>query len=169
MSDLWKNSTSKSERYEICDFMFRLVSNLSDLAPQFLPPANVVCEGYVFTGLCLSTGGGGGVLSQHALQVVSQHALQQVSRGGIIPAWLAGFQAHTQGGSLGGSGRGGGDTCSKGGGVPALGEEVWRPPRDGYCWGRYASYWIAFLLRVFWTQSNFWWLIEPTYWVCKNR
>ena len=30
----------------------------------------------MFTGVCLSTGGG--VLSQHALQVVSQHALQQV-------------------------------------------------------------------------------------------
>ena len=27
---------------------------------QLLPPANVVCEGYVFTGVCLSTGGGGG-------------------------------------------------------------------------------------------------------------
>ena len=25
-----------------------------------LPPANVVCEGYVFTGVCLSTGGGQG-------------------------------------------------------------------------------------------------------------
>ena len=24
-----------------------------------LPPANEVCEGYVFTGVCLSTGGGG--------------------------------------------------------------------------------------------------------------
>ena len=45
----------------------------------------------------------GGVLSQHALQVVSQYALQQVSRGVGIPACLAGFQAHTQGGSLGGS------------------------------------------------------------------
>ena len=32
---------------------------------QFLPPANVVCEGYVFTGVCLSTEG----VSQHALQV----------------------------------------------------------------------------------------------------
>ena len=26
-----------------------------------LPPANEVCEGYVFTGVCLSTPGGGGV------------------------------------------------------------------------------------------------------------
>ena len=55
-----------------------------------LPLANVVCEGYVFTGVCLSTGGGwylsmycmwypsmpcsgslgvGGVVSQHAVQV----------------------------------------------------------------------------------------------------
>ena len=25
----------------------------------FLPPANEVCEGYVFTGVCLSTPGGG--------------------------------------------------------------------------------------------------------------
>ena len=32
----------------------------------------------------------GGVLSQHALQVVSQHELQQVSRGGAIPACIAG-------------------------------------------------------------------------------
>ena len=57
------------------------------------------CEGYVFTGVCLSTGGrtlaclaggipaclaAGGVLSQHALQVVSHHALQQVSGGGCL-------------------------------------------------------------------------------------
>ena len=43
---------------------------------------------------------GGEVVSQHALQVLSKHALQQVSgEGGGIPACLAGFQAHTQGGS----------------------------------------------------------------------
>ena len=53
------------------------------------------CEGYVFTGVCLSTGGGG--VSQHALQVVSQHALQQVSGGGGIQACLA---ASLQGGLL---------------------------------------------------------------------
>ena len=61
---------------------------------------------FLLVSVILLTVGGGGVLSQHALQVVSQHALQQVSRGGVgIPA---GFQAHTQGGSLGGSVRGGG-------------------------------------------------------------
>ena len=48
----------------------------------YLPPANLVCQGYVFTGVCLSTGGG--VVSQHALQVVSQHALQQVSGGRVV-------------------------------------------------------------------------------------
>ena len=33
---------------------------------RLLPPANEVCEGYVFTGVCLSTGGSawGGVSSQ---------------------------------------------------------------------------------------------------------
>ena len=69
-----------------------------------LPPANEVYVGYVFTHVCLSTGG---VLSQHALQVVSQHALQQISIGSGIPACPAGFQAHTQEGSWGGSGQGG--------------------------------------------------------------
>ena len=28
-----------------------------EFASSFLPPANEVCEGYVFTGVCLSTGG----------------------------------------------------------------------------------------------------------------
>ena len=32
-----------------------------------------------------------------------------------------------------------------GGGVCAL----WRPPPDGYCCGRYASYWNAFLLLIY--------------------
>ena len=48
-------------------------------------PANEVCKGYVFTRVCNSVYRG---LSQHALQV---------SRGGGIPAYLAGVQAHTQG------------------------------------------------------------------------
>ena len=64
---------------------------------------NEVVAKVMFLLICviLCTGGGGGVvLSQHALQVVSQHALQQVLGGGLgIPACLAGFQVHTQGGS----------------------------------------------------------------------
>ena len=39
-------------------------------------------QGNMFTSVCLSMGGG--VLPQHALQVVSQHALQQVSRWGVL-------------------------------------------------------------------------------------
>ena len=31
---------------------------------RLLPPANVVCEGYVFTGVCLSTGGGGSPIKE---------------------------------------------------------------------------------------------------------
>ena len=45
-----------------------------------LPPANEVCEGYVFTRVCQSFCSGGDVMvSQHALQMISQHALQVVS------------------------------------------------------------------------------------------
>ena len=32
-----------------------------------LPPANEVCEGYDFTGVCLSTGGGGGGCLPHCM------------------------------------------------------------------------------------------------------
>ena len=35
------------------------VFNKTMTSGTFLPPANEVCEGYVFTGVCLSTGGGG--------------------------------------------------------------------------------------------------------------
>ena len=41
---------------------------------RFVPPANEVCEGYVFTGACLSTAGGGG----HAWQ--ERRPLQRVVR-----------------------------------------------------------------------------------------
>ena len=73
---------------------------------NLLPPANEVWGKVIFSEVCVknSVHGGKGV-SNNALQVVSQHALQQVSGGGI-PACLSGFQAHTQGGSLGGSGWG---------------------------------------------------------------
>ena len=91
------------------------------------------CEGYVFTRVCPK----GRVLSQQALQVVSQHALQQ---GGSA----VGGGACSGGGRWGacsvGSALGGGGACSGG----AL-----RPPpkADGYCCGRYASYWNELLLN----------------------
>ena len=55
----------------------------------FLPPAN---EGYVFTRICLSVHGGGGV-SQHALQVS-----RPTPRGEVEGSGLGGLQAHTWGG-----------------------------------------------------------------------
>ena len=38
---------------------FHLVMRKLPIFHSLLPPANVVCEGYVFTGVCLSTGRGG--------------------------------------------------------------------------------------------------------------
>ena len=61
-----------------------------------LPPSNEVCEGYVFTHVCLSTEGGWWYPSMPCSR----------SPGGGIPACLAGFQAHTQGGSWGDLARG---------------------------------------------------------------
>ena len=61
----------------------------------------------------------GVVVSQHALQVVSQHALKQG-----VPAP--------------------GGICSRGCLLPG-GVETPPPEAEGYCCGRYASYWNAFL------------------------
>ena len=62
----------------------------------------------------------GGVLSQHALQVVSQHALQQVSRGDAIAACIAGgiptcLAAGLQGGAWSRGVPAWGSTWSRGG------------------------------------------------------
>ena len=34
-----------------------LLFNVKNMNPRFLPPAHEVCEGHVFTSVCLSTGG----------------------------------------------------------------------------------------------------------------
>ena len=65
----------------------------------FLPPANEVCEGYVFTRVCHSVRGG---VSQHALQVSRPTPKGEVegsgrggaccggvpTLGGVFPRWL---------------------------------------------------------------------------------
>ena len=83
-----------------------------------LPPANVVCEGYVFTGVCLSTAGGG-VL--HPRGVLHREGFS-IPGGGVLHP-------------------GGGGSPSRGGGVLHPGGVSIR----SMC-RRYASYWNAFLL-----------------------
>ena len=58
----------------------------------FLPPANEICEGNVFTGVCLSMGGG---VSQHALGrgvcipacTGQEGCVSKDALGGVCPAW----------------------------------------------------------------------------------
>ena len=124
---------------------------IKNIWAEVLPPANEVCEGYVFTRVCLSTGRGGG-----------------------IPACLAGFQPTPTGevegsGQVGGGGSPGSHPRDKlrglawggspgphpggspgphpGGCIPACTEAD--PPTDSYCCGQYASYWNAFLSSFF--------------------
>ena len=73
---------------------------------SFLPPANEVCEGYVFTRVCHSVHGGGRVVSQHALQVSRPTPKGKVEGSG----W---------GGGSPGPHLGGGGACCRG--VPTLG------------------------------------------------
>ena len=127
---------------------------------RFLPPANKVCEGYVFRCICQSFCSQSSC-SQHALQAVSQHALQ-VSRptprgGGSRGVWPGGSPGlHPWGVSRptpGGVSRptprgspgphlGGLQANTEGGGSQHALRQT--PAADGYCrW--YTSYWNAFL------------------------
>ena len=140
-------------------YAYNLTVSYNQLVTNFyyglviVPPTNKVCEGYVFTRVCLSMEGGG-VVSQHALQVASQHALQ-VSRptpkgelqgsgpgspgphpGGV--EGLGGLEVYTWRGAPG---------PHLGGCIPSH-TEADLPPPDGYCCGWYTSYWNAFLFLL---------------------
>ena len=90
----------------------------------FLPPANEVWGKVIFLlhlSVILFTGGG--VVSQHALQVVSQHALQ-VSGGGGLSQHALQVSRPTPRGEVEGSGlgRGGLQAHTGWGGIPACTE-----------------------------------------------
>ena len=120
-----------------------------------LPPANEVCEGYVFTGICLSTGGacvaGGACTVGGACVVEDVHGrgacmVRTCMMGGMCgwgSAWPGG------GGSAWPGGMYGGGTCVVG--ACMAGGHAWQGDmhsrRDGHCSGRYASYWNAFLFE----------------------
>ena len=93
--------------------------------------------------------------------VLSQHALQQVSRGG---AWSGGCLLLGWGGVCSWVGEG----LLLGGGLVSQHALRQTPPgRDGYCCGRYASHWNAFLFvtsyvlkfLIFLILLRFTWLI----------
>ena len=67
--------------------------------PPSLIPANEVCEGYVFTGVCLSTGGGGHMRGcWRACVVAGGHAwLPGDVHGCLGHAWLLGCVCGCQG------------------------------------------------------------------------
>ena len=127
--------------------MFAQIFNLNVLITVRNEVAKVV-----FTRVCDSVHRG--VLSQHALQVVSQHALQRggcLLPGGSALGGLPALGVCAPGGSAPG-GPAPGRSAPRG--VPALAEGVcsqgrcllWGVPAlGGYCCGRYASYWNAFL------------------------
>ena len=136
--------------------------------PPNLPPGyglllltNYVCKGYVFTSVYLFTVG---VVSQHALQVSRGYPIMPCRSPGphpggnlrglawgvsrSTPRWRGSpgphpgvvLQVPIQGGVSRPTPRGTG--VSQHALTPP-------PPADGYCCGRYASYWNAFLFKKF--------------------
>ena len=140
-----------------------------------LPPANVVCEGYVFTPVCDSVNRGGMHGCSGGACVVAPGGDACFLLGGhawLLPgghAWLLWGGMHGEAGGhvlqrgacvvkggmhgLKGGVHGGGHTwqrgaCMAGGHAWQKGGHVWYaiPPRYGRSLrGRYASYWNAFL------------------------
>ena len=105
------------------------------------------CEGYVFTGVCLSTGGvpgPGGSAPGGGLLWGVPGPMGSPPRG--VPGPGGVFALAVPGPS--------GRVCSRGvpgpmGGIPACTEADPPPPgRDGYCCGWYTSYWNAFLFEM---------------------
>ena len=111
-----------------CTEISKRATKVNFFTPCYLPPANKVCEGYVFTGVCLSSGGGG----SRSLSRGSP------SRGSPSGGSLSGVSV--QGGLCQGVSVQGG-LCS---GV-SLSRETPRTVTGG----RYASYWNAFLFTLF--------------------
>ena len=126
-----------------------------------LPPANEVCEGYVFTVVCLSTGGvcmvtrrGACVVAQGGHAWLLWGGVHGCSRGACVVAPGGGMRGCSRGGMCGcswggvhGCSGGGMHGCSWGGmhgcsqgGVCGFFDEI--PSMSGW----YASYWNAFLL-----------------------
>ena len=101
----------------------------------FLPPANEVCEGYVFTPVCHS---------------VHRAGCQGLGGGWGVSLW-GGVSRPRPKGRLGDLAGGGVVSRPRPGGSPGTGgvsQHALRqkpPPADGYCCGRYVSYSNAFL------------------------
>ena len=130
------------------------------------------CEGYVFTRVCDSVHGGVCYPSMHCRWYPSMpcsrgdvcypsmhcrwYPSMPCSRGGLLREGVCSRGVCSQGGCLL---RGG--ACSGGRSAPGGG---WRPlPKaDGYCCGRYASYWNAFLfildLHFFFLRNTWIWV-----------
>ena len=119
----------------------KILGYVSCVMISLLQPANEVWGKVIFSEVCVKN---------------SVHG-----RG--IPACLAGHMTNQQGGacSSGLGGCSGGGACSRrgtpggcllrGGSAPGVGHAWWLPPTDGYCCGRYTSYWNAFLYQTFMT------------------
>ena len=135
---------------------------LSRLFFPFLLPANEVCEGYVFTGVCLSTGG-------HAWQRGGMHwgacvvGACMVREACVAEGCVHGRGMHGGGGMHGREGYAWQGECMAGGAY--VGGCGGASLRGRYyeirsMSGRYASYWNAFLyLLVSYRLSSWrlWW------------
>ena len=166
--------------------MWRFVNHVQESSPRSLvkqwcvltntslPPANVVCEGYVFTPVSDSVNGGGAcVVARGACMVAPGGVGMRGCSGGMRGcsggcAWLlwGGVRGCSQGGMCGCS-RDGWGACV----IATRGVRAWLLQGGGMCGiqrdteirsmsGRYASYWNAFLCYLFFYTCKNWHFIQ---------
>ena len=115
--------------------------NSAKSAMKSLPPTMKLGQGNIFRSVCQEFCPLGGGPSMHCRWYPSLPC-RSPGRGGFgIPTCLAGLQAHTQ--------EGGGFQAHTRGRVSQHALRQTPSPVDGYCCGRYASYWNAFLFSLF--------------------
>ena len=131
-------SLKKFSKYIVTDTFYILVCHVLLL----LPPANEVCEGYVFTGVCLSTGcvWQGGVHGGGACMAGGMYGRGCVAGGMHGRGWWACMVGSCMAEGMHGGRSVAGVVCMAGG------RHVWHAPVPGRYYeiwsmsGRYASY-----------------------------
>ena len=153
---VWTRSKSYTN-FLLCNFFYNFKKKL-------LPPANEVCEGYIFTGVCLSTGGacmaGGSVRGRECawlgVCMAGGHAWRGVCMVGACMVGGCAWQGGMHGGGIHGRGPAWQGACMAGGVcMPCMPPPwqillLWHTVNER----RYASYWNAFLFRNFYFPNN---------------
>ena len=140
-----------------------LAGSIWHLCVNYRPQTKFAKVMFLHVSVILSTGvGSPGPYPGRRLGGLARGVSRPIPRGEVEGSGRGGLQAHTQGGGWGSGWR----SLGPGGCVSQHALRQTLSPADGYCCGRYASYWNAFFLWI-WvgaisTEDCFLWMSPST-------